>query len=46
VLSTPVHVWLEENFTAQDQVHVTARKIGEDEIQITLRTIEPGLDQG
>lgn len=42
VLSTPVHVWLEENFTAQDQVHITARKIGEDEIQITLRTVEPG----
>lgn len=42
VLSTPVHVWLEENFTEQDRVHVTVRKIGDDEIQITLRTVEQG----
>lgn len=44
VLSTPVHVWLEENLTAQDRVHVTARKIGDDEIQITLRTVDPGAE--
>lgn len=44
VLSTPVHVWLEDNFTAQDQVHITARKMGEDEIQITLRAVNHGVE--
>lgn len=42
VLSTPVHVWLEENFTEQDQVHITARKLGDDEIQLTLRAVNRG----
>ena len=39
VLSPALHEWLEENFTIQDQIRVTARKLGDDEIQITLRPL-------
>ncbi|MBK8985896.1 MAG: hypothetical protein IPM39_07410 [Chloroflexi bacterium] len=40
VLSPSLHEWLEENFTLQDQIHVTARKLGENEIQISLRAVK------
>ncbi len=39
VLSPALHDWLEENFAAQDQIQVTARKLVDDEIQITLRPV-------
>lgn len=39
VLSPVLHDWLQENFTVQDQIQVTARKLGDDEIQITLRPV-------
>lgn len=40
VLSPIVHLWLEENFDANDQVKVVARKMDDNEIQISLRQID------
>lgn len=37
VLSPTVHEWLEENFEANDQITLTARKLNGDEIQISLK---------
>ncbi len=37
VLSPIVHLWLEENFDANDRMKVVARKMDDDEIQISLR---------
>lgn len=39
VLSPPVHTWLEQNFSPNDSLQVTATKIGTDEIQISLKTL-------
>lgn len=36
VLSTPVHMWLEETFDAEDRVQVSAEKKEQKQIQITL----------
>ncbi len=44
VLSPALHEWLEENFTVQDQIHVTARKLSEDEIQISLRPLSEAAE--
>jgi len=37
VLSPPVHHWFEDNFTENDQIHVTVTRLDDDEIQISLR---------
>ncbi len=37
VLSPPVHRWLEDNFTENDEVHVTVTRLDDNEIQISLR---------
>ncbi len=39
VLSPPVHQWLEEYFDSNDKIQIIARKLDEDEIQLSLRTI-------
>lgn len=39
VLSLPVHLWLEENFDENDKIHITARKLDENEIQISLKAV-------
>lgn len=39
VLSPPVHTWLEQNFSPEDSVQVTATKIGVDEIQLSIKAI-------
>lgn len=36
VLSKPVHAWLEENFSTSDSIRVSARRLDNDEIRITL----------
>lgn len=38
VLSTDVHQWLEDRFNPNDRIHVVARKLEADEIQITLKS--------
>ena len=40
VLSTPVHLWLEDNFVSNDQIQVVARKLDGDEIQISLKPVK------
>jgi hypothetical protein len=40
VLSPQVQPWLEENFGPDDRVQVTALKVGDEEIQITLSPVE------
>lgn len=37
VLSPTVHSWLEQNFSSDDALQVTATKISSDEIQLTLK---------
>ena len=37
LLSPPVHRWLEDNFTENDEVHVTVTRLDDNEIQISLR---------
>jgi hypothetical protein len=44
VLSPAVHEWLEDNYASQDHIHITARKIGDDEIQISLRAVDDNSD--
>ncbi len=39
VLSPPVHNWLEDNFSPEDSVQVTATKIGLDEIQLSIKAV-------
>lgn len=39
VLSPPVRHWIEEYFEPDDRIQVVARKIGEDEIQISLKAV-------
>ncbi len=36
VLGPQVHEWLEENFSTSDAIHVSARRLDNDEIRITL----------
>lgn len=40
VLSPAVHRWLEDHFDEGDQILVVARKMNEDEIQISLKPVE------
>jgi hypothetical protein len=40
VLSPAVHRWLEENFTENDEIHVTVTRLDNDEIQISLKPEE------
>ncbi|MCB9008479.1 MAG: hypothetical protein H6656_14095 [Ardenticatenaceae bacterium] len=40
VLSPPVHHWFEENFSENDEIHVTVTRLDDDEIQISLRPEE------
>lgn len=40
VLSPPVHQWLEDNFEPDEQIQLTAVKLDEDEIQISLKPID------
>jgi hypothetical protein len=40
VLSSPVHHWFEDNFTENDEIHVTVTRLDDDEIQISLRPEE------
>lgn len=42
VLGPQVHDWLEENFSASDSIRVTARKIDDNEIRVTLEPAGPG----
>jgi hypothetical protein len=37
VLSPPVHHWFADNFTENDEIHVTVTRLDDDEIQISLR---------
>ena len=39
VLSPPVHGWLEQNFSSEDSVQITATKIGVDEIQLSIKAV-------
>lgn len=39
VLGPQVHDWMEENFASSDQIQVTARKLDNDEIRITLEPV-------
>lgn len=39
VLGPQVHDWVEENFASSDQIQVTARKLDNDEIRITLEPV-------
>lgn len=39
VLGPQVHDWLEENFTANDSIRVTARRLENDEIRVTLEPV-------
>lgn len=39
VLSDPVQRWLEETFRPEEQISVTATKLTEDDIQITLKAV-------
>jgi hypothetical protein len=40
VLSPAVHGWLEEHCEVQDQVHLTVTRLGDEEIQISLRLVD------
>lgn len=40
VLSPAVHHWLEEQFEADDRIQVIARKLDEDDIQISLKLVD------
>ena len=40
VLSPPVHEWLEDNFSSSDKIRLTARKLANDELQISLTAVE------
>ncbi|MEJ2748302.1 MAG: hypothetical protein P8183_10410 [Anaerolineae bacterium] len=40
VLSTAVHHWLEDNFDDRDKIQIVTRKLGEEEIQISLKAVE------
>jgi hypothetical protein len=40
VLSLPVHIWLEDNFSSADEIQVLARKLDSNEIQISLKAVE------
>jgi hypothetical protein len=39
VLGPQVHDWIEENFSSSDQIQVTARKLDNNEIRITLESV-------
>ena len=39
VLGPQVHDWIEENFASSDQIQVTARKLDNNEIRITLEPV-------
>jgi hypothetical protein len=39
VLGSQVHEWLEENFTNSDSIRVTAQRLDNDEIRITLGAV-------
>jgi hypothetical protein len=39
MLGSQVHDWLEEHFEANDQIRITARKIDEDEIRVSLESV-------
>ena len=39
VLSPPVHSWLEQNFSPEDSVQITATKIGVEEIQLSIKAV-------
>lgn len=40
VLSPAVHEWLEDNFSSSDMIQVTAQKLSDDEIQISLEPVD------
>jgi hypothetical protein len=39
VLGPQVHDWIEENFSSSDQIQVTARKLDNNEIRVTLEPV-------
>jgi hypothetical protein len=40
VLSPAVHLWIEEHFGPNDKIQVTAKKLSDEEIQVSLRPVE------
>ena len=40
VLSDRVQIWMEENFSANDEIQIAATKVGEKEIEIDLALVD------